>query len=185
MDPITLGIGAVGLGLKLFGSLSASSDANKISQVEQQKFGVEQQVNDQRQQAMNLSARRQQLEIFRNTQRARAQGLNAAVQQGAQFGSGFAGGQASTQSQGLFNSLGVSQNQQIGNNIFGLDSRISGLNSQEAGLKGQMATDQGWSSLGGSILSSAGTLGGIAKSAGGAFGNIGGAFMGGGSPSGY
>src|SRR5882762_9653538 len=154
MDPLTLGIGAVGLGLKLFGTMSASDDSAKIADLERKKFGVEQQVNDQRQIAMNLSARRQQLEVYRNTQRARAQGLNAAVQQGAQFGSGLAGGQAATSSQGLFNQMGITQNQAIGNNIFGLDNQISGFNMQESTLKGKQATDQGWASLGGSILSS-------------------------------
>jgi len=185
MDPITLGIGAVGLGLKLFGGFGASNTESEISAVEQQKFAVEGQVNVQRQNAMNINARRQNMEIFRRTQQARAQGLASATSQGAQFGSGYAGGQASIQAQGLFNSQGVNVNQEIGNNIFALDSKISGLNSQEAGLKGQMASEQGIASLGGAILSAAGPLGSIGKSAGGLFSNAGGMFMGGGSPSGY
>lgn len=187
MDPITLGISAVGLGLSLWGQSKASEDAAQVAQLERQKFGVEQQVNAQRQQQMELSARRQQLEIFRNTQRARAMGLNAAVNQGAQYGSGLAGGQASTTSQGLFNSQGVNQNLQIGRNIFGLNDKISSLNMQESTVKGKQAEDQGWASLGGSILSNAGTIGNLGKFGATSFGNLnlGNMFMGGGSPSGY
>src|SRR5258706_2000925 len=114
MDPLTLGIGAIGLGLQIFGGAKQASDTSALAQksyaINSQITGLEGQVNDQRRQAMELSARRQQLEIFRNTQRARAQGLAAATNQGAQFGSGLAGGQAQATDEGLFNIAGVNQN---------------------------------------------------------------------------
>lgn len=190
MDPVSLGISAIGLGLKIGGSLFGSSDASKFAeqynQQEQQKFKLEQQVQDQHAQAMELSSRRQQLETFRNTQRARAMGLNAAVNQGAQYGSGLAGGQASIQNQGLFNSQGIALNTMIGENIFGLNRQISSVNATESSLKAQyqqsQATDQGIASLGGAILGSAGTIGNIG---GYLSSNVGKLFMGGGSPSGY
>lgn len=172
MDPLTLGIGAVGLGLKLFGGFSASSDAKKAAGIEQNIAGLEGDVNAQRQQAMELSARRQQLEIFRNAQRVRAQGLNAAVSQGANFGTGLIGGQNQATSQGLFNSEGVNQNLEIGRNIFGINNKITGQKQQLAEVKGDIATDQGWASLGGSILSSAGTISNIAGAAGSFAGNF-------------
>lgn len=167
MDPVTLAIGGVGLATSIFGGMGAAHDASQISADEQQKFGLEQQVNEQRRIQMNLSARRQQLEDFRNTQRARAMGIAAAVSQGAQYGSGAAAGAGAVKSQGLYAAQGVSQNLQIGNNIFGLDNQISGINSQEAALKGNMATNQQWASLGGSIMSNAGTLGKTATYLGG------------------
>lgn len=184
MDPITLGISAVGLGLKLAGGFGAAGNASQIASLSSANAGLAGQVNQQRQQAMELSARRQQLEMYRNTQRARAMGLNSAVSQGAQFGSGLPGGQASTTAQGAFNVQGVNQNLQIGQNIFGLEGKESTNNMQIASLKGSMATNEGWASLGGSLLSSAGTIGQMGKSASGMFGNIGNLFMGGGSPSG-
>lgn len=159
MDPITLGIGLVGLGTSAFFGQRASEDAKAVSANEQQQFGLQKQVNDQRQGAMELSARRQQLETFRNTQRQRAMGLNAAVGQGAQYGSGLPGGQADTTNQGLFASQGISQNLQIGRNIFGLDNQITDLKSQESQLKSDQATNQSWASLGNSIMSNAGTIG--------------------------
>jgi len=184
MEPITLGLSAIGLGLKLFGGASSSEDTQKYSQqinaYEQQKFGLEKQVNEQRRQAMELSARRQQLEMFRNTQKARALGLNTAVNQGAQAGSGYKGGQSSITNQGLFNVMGVQQNLAIGRNIFGLDNQITDLNSKESTVKSQMqsdlAQDQAWQSLGGSLMGSAGTIGNISGAIGGNFSKMAGLF---------
>jgi hypothetical protein len=187
MDPVSIGIQAVGMGMKLFGAFSGASDsseyASQNNSYEQQKFGLEKQVNQQRQQAMELSARRQQLEVFRNTQRARAQGLNAATNQGAQFGSGLQGGQAESASQGLFNAQGINQNLQIGQNIFGLDNQITGINSQQSTLKAryqsQQAQDQAWQSLGGSLMQSGGTIGNISGAASSGFSQVAGLFSGG------
>lgn len=159
MDPLTLGIAAVGLGTSIFGGMSASADAQKAAAIQGQIQGVETQVNDQRRNAMELSGRRQQMEIFRNNQRQRAMATNAAVNQGAQFGSGLQGGLAQVQDQSMFNSLGVSQNLEIGRNIFGLNDQISGLKTQLSSVQSDMASDQGIASLGGSILKSAPMLG--------------------------
>lgn len=122
------------------------------------------------------------MENFRNVQRARAQGLNAATNQGAQFGSGLQGGQGSAVDQGVTNALGINQNLQIGNAIAGYNQNISADKEQLASLGGQAATDQGIMSLGGAMMSGAGTIGQLGKNAGGMqFNNI----FGGGSPSGY
>ena len=187
MDPISVGLQAVGMGMKLYGAFSGASSssqfASQYNAAEQQKFGLEKQVNQQRQQAMELSARRQQLETYRNTQRARAMGLNAAVNQGAQFGSGLAGGQAATTSQGNFNMMGINQNLEIGRNIFGLDNQITDINAKESILKanyqGQQAQDQAWSQLGGSIMGSAGGISNIAGATGSMFNRAAGLFSGG------
>src|SRR5882757_6773508 len=125
MDPLTLGLGAVSLGMQLFGGLSAASDTKKAYGIQQNITGLEGNVNQQRQAAMELSARRQSLENFRATQRAQSQGLNNAVSQGAQFGSGLAGGEAQITAQGAFNNQGINQNLEIGRNIFGLNDKIS------------------------------------------------------------
>lgn len=159
MDPLTLGIAAVGIGMQVFGGMSASEHANQANQVQQQIAGLEQGVNGQRRDAMELSGRRQQMEVFRNNQRQRAMATNAAVNQGAQFGSGLQGGLAQVQDQSMFNSLGISQNLQIGRNIFGLNDQITGAKAQVSSIQTQMGQDQGIASLGGSISRSAGTLG--------------------------
>jgi hypothetical protein len=175
--------------MKLFGQFSASDDAEKLSALEKQQAGLEQGINEQKRQQMLLNSRRSTLEIFRNTQRMRAQSIQAGVSQGAQFGSGLQGGLAQIYNQGLYNAQGVSQNLEIGRNIFGLNDQISGVKMQMSDVKSDLATDQGWASLGGSILSGAGTIGSVGTSlfggsSGGGFG-LGSLFMGGGSPSGY
>lgn len=167
MDPLTLGIGAIGLGLQFFGGAEASSKAKEAYGIQANITGIEGQVNDQRRQAMELSARRQQMEIFRNQQRARSMATNAAVSQGAQFGSGLQGGLAQVDAQSNFNLQGVNENLSIGRNIFSLDDQISKQKLALSGVQGEMATAQGISTLGGSILKSSGTIGNIFGSFGG------------------
>lgn len=165
MDPLTLGISAVGLGLQAFGGFSAASKAKEAYGIQSQISGLEGQVNQQRQTAMELSARRQSMEIFRNNQRARSMALNNATQQGASYGnsSGLPGGIAQVDAQSSFNLQGINQNLEIGRNIFGLDDQISKQKLALSGVQSQMMTDQSIGQLGGSITKSAGTLGSIAQ----------------------
>lgn len=179
MDPITGGLAVIGLGMQLFGGISGSQDAARAHAVQQQIAGQESILNDQKRQAMELNNRRSQLENVRNTQRARAMGLNAAVNQGAQFGSGIAGGQAQAQDQGNYNALGMNQSLQFGRTAFDINGRITGLKSELSSVQTDQATDQGIMSMGGSILGSSKTLGNISQG----FGNF--QLFGGGSPSGY
>jgi len=184
VDPISLALGVGGIAMSAIGGFGAAGVSKQISQVSQNEVGLEEQVNMQKQNAMELSSRRQQTEIMRNSQRQRAQATAAATTQGAQFGSGLQGGLAGVTDQSTYNALGVNQNTQTGNNIFGLDYGISQDKSQIAGLQGQQATDQGIASLGGALTSSAGTIGKLSQGVG-SFGNIGNSLFGGGSPSGY
>jgi|SRR5882762_1729372 len=181
MDPITIGLGIAGLGMQLFGGLSAASNAKAQAEQSQAISADEQQVNEQKQQQMQLEASRAQMENFRNAQKARAQGLASATSQGAEFGSGLQGGQAEATDQGLLNSKNISQNLQIGQNIFGIDADISRHKEQLASLGGEAATDQGIASLGGALIKAGPIIGGFGKN----IGAMGGSLMGGGSPSGY
>lgn len=161
LDPVSASLGVIGIGMQAYGNYEASQDAKKIASISSANAGLEGNINTVKQNQMNFEARRQQLEVFRNTQRARAQGMQAAVSQGAQYGSGLSGGQADTLNQGLFAAKGIQENQAFGNQIFGYNAQISSNNQQIATLKGDQATDQGWSSLGQSLLSSSGTVGNI------------------------
>lgn len=173
MDPISIGISAVGLGMQLFGGISASQKANQIAGVQAQIAGQEGQINDQRRAQMELEGRRSQLEIFRNGQRARAQGLNAATNQGAAQGSGVQGGQAQATSQSYFNAQGINQNLAIGRNIFGIQDQITKNKQQVSMLGGEMATDQGIASLGASLMKSGPTMGNIGGAIGKSFPGMG------------
>jgi hypothetical protein len=178
MDPFTLGAGIVGLGLQLFGGMGASHKAKEIATLNSQVAQDEQAVNAQKQQQMELSARRQQMEVFRNAQRLRAQATAAAVNQGASFGSGLQGGLSQITDQADFNSLGISQNLQIGENIFGINNDISSKKAQISTLQGQQATDTSLMSLGGALVSNSGTIGRIGQYGFGKLGSVGTGFAG-------
>lgn len=163
MDPISIGLGAIGLGMQIFGGIGASEDAQKQAQISQQVSVEERAINEQKRQQMQLTAKRQQLEIFRNNQRARAQATNAATQQGASLGSGLQGGLAQVQDQSMFNALGINQNLEIGQNIFSHNDAISGLKAQSASVAADQAADQGLMSLGGSIIKAGPIVGAFGK----------------------
>lgn len=163
MDPLTLGIGIIGLGMSLAGKFKASADAQKMNTLEHEQAQLEMQINGQKKQQMELNGRRQMLEVARNTQRLRAQSVQAGVNQGAQYGSGLQGGQAQIAAQGNFNMLGIGQNLEIGRNIFGLNDSISGVKMQMSDVKTSLANDQAITSLGGAILTSSGKIGDLAS----------------------
>lgn len=163
MDPISIGLMAVGFGLQTFGGFSAASHAKEAAGINQQIAADEGKINDQKRTQMELQARRQQMEIFRNSQRLRAQATAAAVNQGATMGSGLQGGLAQITDQTTDQSLALSQNLQIGQNIFGLNADISGKKQQLASIGGEVATDQAISSLGGSVVKLGPTIGGLYK----------------------
>lgn len=142
----------VGLALSIFGGASAASHAKEAYGIQANITGLENQVEDQRHTAMQLAGRRQQMDILRNNQRARALSTQAAVTQGASLGSGYAGGQAQVQDQSLFNLAGVNQNMSIAENIFGFNKQISQQKLALSKVQSESATDQGISSLGGSLM---------------------------------
>lgn len=168
MDPIsafTVATQVVGLGMSIFGGASSASDAKHAAEIQSNIAGLEGGLEDQRHTAMELSAKRQSVEILRANQRARATAINNATQQGAQFGSGLQGGLAQVQDQGIFNLAGVNQNLEIGEAMFGINKQITGQKQQLAQVQGQMATDQGIASLGGSLMKAGPTIGSLGGTA--------------------
>lgn len=175
MDPLTLGLMSFGAIGQIGGAILGMGTAHQTAEVSMDVAKQEQGINDQKKQQMQLQAQRSQLENFRNIQRARAQGLNAATSQGAQFGTGLIGGQDQATDQGAYNALGINQNLTIGNKIAGYNDTISQDKIQLAQLGGQAATDQGLSSLGGALMKIGPTVGQIGQgwsfSGGTGFGN--------------
>lgn len=155
MDPISIGLGVVGLGLQLFGGGQSAALSAQNAKLSQGIAADEQGVNAQKYQQMQLEARRSTLQTFRNAQRARAQGVASATNQGAAQGSGLQGATAQNTDQATFGALGINQNLQIGTNIFGINSDISSKRIAQAGIQGQQATDQGLMSLGQGIVKAA------------------------------
>jgi hypothetical protein len=158
MNPLSIGIGIAGFGASLYGGLAGAKVAGQETQVSENIAQNEQAINQQKNQQMQLQASRAQLQNFRNAQRLRAQATAASVQGGSQYGSGLGGGYGGISGQAGTNSLGINQNEQIGQNIFGLQNNISADKMQMAKLQGYAAEDQGISSLGGALTKAAPTL---------------------------
>jgi hypothetical protein len=156
---VSAGLSLLGLGISLFGGNEEAEARKKMAAVSQEKFQHEQEINDQREIQMQMSSRRQSLEIIRNTQRARAMGLQAAVSQGASKGSGYAGGQGEEASRGFFNLQGINQNLEIGENIFGINKLITQNNMKLSQLQTEVSEAQGTQSIGAGISKSADPLG--------------------------
>lgn len=155
------GIQGVGLAMSLFGGISSMNNAKQQAEVSGDIAKQEQAINAQKRDAMELNARRQQMETLRNTQRARAQAVQNATTQGANLGSGLQGGLAEASSQGLFNLVGINSALMTGRNIADLNDKISADKMQLASLGGDAATSQGIMSMGGSLMKAGPTLGSL------------------------
>lgn len=155
MDPFTMlavGMMVAGAGTSLFGGMSGASSQKKISQYDMQIAQQELLADRQRKNAMELDARRKRTENIRQMQLAASVGMQRAVAQGAQFGSGLQSGLGQVTSSGYWNDTGIQQNLEIGRNIFGINEQISGLKIKKAEAGGDLAEAQGIQSLGGSMM---------------------------------
>lgn len=182
MDPISLAMGAIGLGMQIFGGSKAADNSAQQAAVSQDEAKQEQGINNLKQQQMEMDAKRQQLEMIRTAQRASALAQSRATNQGAQFGSGLQGGLAQITDQSLVNLSGVNQAVDIGRGINAFNQNISGDKMQMATLGAEQAKDQGIVSMGGAIMKAGPMIGPMFKGFGSNFGS---SFMGGGSASGY
>lgn len=120
-------------------SVDASNASTALSKSSVQ---AQQVIEAQKRNAMELDARRNQLEIIRNQQRARAMGLTNATSAGSSKGSGLQGAYGQASGQTGVNLLGVQQNLQIGQNIFDQNANISNNNIAMADLQNSYAIQQ-------------------------------------------
>lgn len=189
MDPISLTIGAIGLGMQIFGSMSAadhaSENAKALNANAQQIAGIstdmtaqEQNINKVKQRQMEMEGRRTQMENIRNNQRARAMAENSATNQGANFGSGLQGGLAQINDQSMFNMSGVNSALSNGRDIAGFNSAISadkiqmaqanaGRETIQNNAQSTAASDQAFVSLGGAMMKAGPVIGQVSKGFGG------------------
>jgi hypothetical protein len=154
----TAAIGIGGLALSAIGQEQQSKAQSAVYQSDINTASLEMQVNEQRRQQMNLNFRRQSIENLRNVQKTQAQGMAAAVAGGAQFGSGAKGGQAQAAAQGGWNMESLSQNFQIGNQMFNLDNQIDQQKIAKAQAETAASKASGIASLGGDITKGAGNI---------------------------
>jgi hypothetical protein len=156
MEPISA---AIGLGLGIAG-LFGSSDAAERAAAEQKAIAGDQiKIEAQKRQAMELDARRRELEVFRSVQRARSIALTNATLQGGQFGSGLLGGQAQATQAGHEDLKSIGQNLTIGRTISDLNNDISQHKMSLADISADQSFWGGISSLGGTLLGQTNNIG--------------------------
>ena len=144
---ITGGLEGLGFAGSVYSAFQSSSAAKAKANAEKQIASLEMQADQVRRQAMETSARRQQLQTVRTAQQARAMALSTAVGQGAQFSSSAEAGQAQTASASAYSNLGVSQNLQFGEQLFGINQSIDQQKIAEADAEGKLASSQGLGSI--------------------------------------
>lgn len=149
MEPISALLSG---GFSLFGTLSSMQGSSQVNQAQQRTIELEKEAEGQRHQAMVLDSERKSMETLRNNQRARAMGLEAATSQGANKGSGLAGAYGQMSGQTGVNLLGISQNREIGENMFSINNKISDQKMQMAQGQQQMQFGAGMSSFGSSLF---------------------------------
>lgn len=164
MEPFsTVLMAGAGIALQGFGMASSYDAAKRQTAAQRQQIEAEKKIEAQKRQAMELSNRRQQVENFRNAQRMRAVALTNATSQGASSGSGLQGGYGQIANQANWNALGMSQNLEIGRNIFGLNSQISDQKISMAEAQRDMQFGNSLTQLGGQLVNSAGAFGKLAS----------------------
>jgi hypothetical protein len=143
-----------GLGLEAFGMISAQQSEEQAAQASENITGIQIQENNLRQQMMEVQSRRQQMQVLRNAQSQRAQAQTVATGQGAQFGSGIQGAMGNVQGAGVTSLVGINQNLQAGEQMFGYENQISQQQFALAQAQGSLATAQGYSAMGGALMGS-------------------------------
>jgi hypothetical protein len=157
IDPLSLGVQGVGLGLEIYGGIQQSKIAKEKAAAEMQQAGLEKQINEVRRQTMETQNRRSQMEQVRRGQIARSMALETGASQGAQFGSALGGAAGSISGQIGSNILGMSQALQFGEKTFDLQNEISDIKMTEAKLGSQAAEWAGISAIGGGLMSLGGS----------------------------
>jgi len=165
MDPLTLGVGAVSLGLSLFGAFDKYQGAQAQTSAEIAKVGLEEKQDAVRRQAMELSSRRMSLENARKVQQAQSATTAGATAAGAQFGSGLSGATAGESGQGNVNELATMQNLLQGRQMFDLNAQINEQKIKYFQGGGQMNEGAGLSSLGQMLSQNQGTINSFGKQA--------------------
>lgn len=142
-----------GFGLQAYGLSRQVAAAKVKAQLEQNIANDEYKAEGVRFQAMSTDARRRELEVIRNAQRARAMAVTTATSQGAAQGSGLQGayGQISGQSETNMKAIGDSLN--FGTQMFAINADISAQRGALAHNSADAAEAQGYSSLGSSLMS--------------------------------
>jgi hypothetical protein len=147
MAAVTTVIAAVGLGVS-----AASAVGGMVSAKRQAEAGED--AEKARQRAANLDAQRRKRAVIREAAMQRSVALSNATVQGAEAGSGLQGAYGSVAGQSNNNISGITQQQELGNQVFAANARAQRASSQSA-------TWDGIGSLGGALTKNAGMISNI------------------------
>ncbi len=143
-----LGLEGVGAALGVIGGIGTAEAQQGISKSSANIAALEQQSNAIKFAQSKMQSRRAGLQEIRNAQVARSLSLSAATNQGASTGSGYKGGLGQISGQEFTNLLGISQNQQYGQQIYDVNQSISAQEQQISKYQGQAAMWQGLTGAG-------------------------------------
>lgn len=146
------------VGLTLAGASKQASAQKNMAAQQQEQIRLQQQAEEQRKKAMEMDARRRQMELLRQQQRGRSIALTNATAQGGAFGSGLQGGFGQISGQGNNQQLGIQQNLGIGENLFGINSQISDSRILSSQYQSSALEGGALMSLGGTLMNNAGRL---------------------------
>lgn len=165
-------MGAVGTGYGLneqLGGIDKATQGARDSATAQKEIVQQQQQQEAvRMQAMQMDAKRKQVENLRQVQQARALSVATANNQGALIGnSSLQGGLAQVSSAGGWNALGIKQGLSFGQQMFDINAQMTQSKLRYADAQAMVAEGQGQASMGAAIMSGSQAAGNIAKNIGG------------------
>lgn len=162
---VSAAAGVAGVGVAALGMAEQAKGVREQRRGQEEALALQSQIESKRQQQLNLDAMRRRREVVRQSLAARALALSTATAQGAGASGTSAIGGAYGQIQGRqgVNDNGIRQNQEIGNEIFGLNRGVLSAYRTVAAGQSMSQLGAGLTSFGGAILNNAGTIGKVGE----------------------
>ena len=159
MPAITSILLAAGVAATAAGAVGGAVTAGKVATQNQAIAGDQMKIEEQKRMAMELDARRRELEVYRSVQRAKSIALTNATMQGANMGTGLLGGQAQARQAGAEDLTSIGQNLTIGRTMSDLNTDISQHKMTLAGLGADQSLYSGIGSVGSALLGNVDKIG--------------------------
>lgn len=159
---VALALAGAAIAASAAGGYMQYQSSKAQSAAQQQQIAAEQRAEQLRKRAMELDAHRRTMEMVRQQQRTRAAALAVGTAQGSSQGSGLQGAYGQIAGQSGFNMLGVSQNLQLGQQMFAANQDLSAarMSYAQAGEYGSLG--RGISGIGATITANLDPLSRIA-----------------------
>lgn len=153
-------IAVVGVATAAAGTVMSYQGSQKQAEAVQQQVALEQQMEQERKKQMELDAMRRKRELIRRSVAAHSYAVAQTTAQGAGApgSSALGGAEGGISGRTGTDELGINQNLEIGENLFGLNYNLLGTKQQYAEGQTTSSLGSGLYSLGGTILQNAGSI---------------------------